>query len=204
MDPKLILPLTFVHFDAKHINIRLYFLAGPIGGGGIWHERAISLLTELDPGCYIASPRAFKPDHPLSAFSVPDELCKVSALEKEQRKIGEFPNQKLWERHYLNLASWRGCIIFWLPEEDKNNPRKSGPYAQDTRGEIARWSVRSAYGLADAMGIVNISVGAEIGFPGLSGIKKDLDADHGRDFQIFSTLEETVRHAVGLASKKRG
>jgi hypothetical protein len=203
MDPKLILPLTFVHLDALHIDTHLYFLAGPIGGSGDWHERAIPIVTEEDLGCYIACPKRFDITHPLSAFAVPDELHKVSEREKVERKIAPFPNQKLWERHYMEIAAWRGCIIIWLPEEDKLNPRKKGPYAQDTRGEIGRWSVRSAYQLSK-MGIVRIAVGAEKGFPGLGGIKKDLDADHQCDFPIFNTLEETIRHAVSLAPKKRG
>ncbi|MEJ0002288.1 MAG: hypothetical protein WDN09_03940 [bacterium] len=129
---KLILPSDNVGFDLKE-GERLYFLAGPIRGGGGWQFKAIKMLAELDPWCYIACPHG----HILGL-----ELYKYP-FEVKNHFIS-FPNQTLWERHYLEQASWHGAVIFWLPCEDKYGPREGGNYARDTRGEIARWSLKSA------------------------------------------------------------
>lgn len=52
MEQRLILSKNFVDLDLK--NHRLYFLAGPIRGDGDWQRKAITLLFQLDPSCYIA------------------------------------------------------------------------------------------------------------------------------------------------------
>lgn len=189
-------------------DIRLYFLGGPIRGADDWHKDAIELLSKMDPGCIIACPRRYKKGHVLYKHKL-ENMPLDSQLEKDL-KLDEFENQTMWERHYLDIAAWRGCIIFWLPLESKTHPRmrKDGPYAQDTYGELGRWSIKSAtQNRKDPTGLkkVNLVIGADAKFYGLNGIQKNFSADHGMNkpgqlgFPIYSTLEQTLFHAVTKA-----
>ncbi len=176
---------------------RLYFLAGPIRGAIDWHQKAIRILSKKDPGCYIVCPSRYGTDHKLYKHSL-----KGVALKKN-----EFPNQTMWERYYLKKASMHGSILFWLPLEDTDNPRKDedGPYAQDSFGELGRWSAIDALkypGKASKYHTMMV-IGAEKGFYGLSVIKKNLDADYGYPFPIHETLEATVEAAILNALKPR-
>ncbi len=204
----LILPKRGVVLDLQK-NEHLYFLAGPIRGAGDWQAKAIKILTEKDPACYIACPcRYIEQLHELAGYSLPaTELPRSTDDERELPEyVLEFPNQTLWERHYLAMAAHFGSIIFWLPLEDANNPRKKedGPYARDTYGELGRWSIRNSYQINPLGKDKNVKmiVGAEENFPGLSVIKKNLDDDHGKNFPIYTTLEETIDHAIALAHKE--
>src|SRR6266403_4758892 len=128
-----------VRFDPSSTpGERVYFLAGPIRGADDWQAKAIKLLHEKDPNCYIACPRRYDETHELYQFSLDPPLDGV--------RTTAFFSQTMWERNYLEMAAERGAIIFWLPEESKTNPRKKedGPYARDTYGELGRWSVISA------------------------------------------------------------
>ncbi|KKQ34454.1 MAG: hypothetical protein US50_C0048G0001 [Candidatus Nomurabacteria bacterium GW2011_GWB1_37_5] len=145
---KLILPNNNkgVVLDLKQ-GERLYFLAGPIRGGGDWQAKAIRVLNKKDPFCYIACPCRYDISHELSKYQLkPTELPRSTDDEREWPEYAlDFPSQTMWERYYLEHASWFGSIIFWLPCENKENPRKKedGPYARDTYGELGRWSIRS-------------------------------------------------------------
>lgn len=177
---------------------RIYFLAGPIKGGGDWQARAIKLLHEQDPHCYIACPCRYGPEHELFQYQI--EPTKI--LGKKDDYALSFETQVLWERYYLEYASQYGSIIFWLPCEDTVNPRKDGAYARDTSGELGRWSIRSARpsGFPNqhipTSNYVNLTIGAEEGFPGLGVIRKNLDADHGKLFMVYQTLESTIEEAI--------
>lgn len=210
-DIKLILPNTKmgVVLDLRE-GERLYFLAGPIRGNENWRAKAISLLHEKDPFCYIACPRPYATDHELSRFQIkPTELPRSTDDEREWPEYAlPFENQTMWERYYLERASYYGSVIFWLPCEDKLNPRKEGPYARDTYGELPRWSLKSAnpdfFSFSKSnhsSRVVNLTIGAEKDFPGLSVIQKNLNADHGGEFIIYPTLEETINEAVRKGKK---
>lgn len=188
---KLILPNT--NNNGVLLNLkqgeRLYFLAGPIKGGGDWQAKAIQLLQQKDPFCYIACPHSYDIHHELFKYQMPptEALC--------------FENQTMWERYYMERASWFGSIIFWLPCEDKQNPRKNGPYARDTYGEIARCSVKSSKPEIFSFNKgynrrFNVIIGAEKDFLGLNGIKKNSNADHAGVFDFYSNLEDTITAAV--------
>jgi hypothetical protein len=187
----LILPMTYKKFDPS-LGRRIYFIAGPIRGGGNWQSTAIHHLFRLDPDCYIVCPCRYEADHPLV------ELATEYNVGMKASEI-QFGSQTMWERHYLQLASKHGAIIFWLGLEDKNNPRpkEDGPYGRDTYGELGRWSVRSAEEKA------RVFVGAHSMFNGLSVIKKNLDADHGKDFPVYSSLEETIKESVQSAKNSK-
>jgi len=210
-DIKLILPNTKmgVVLDLKE-GERLYFLAGPIRGGGDWQAKAISLLHEIDPFCYIVCPCCYNTDHELFRFQIkPTELPRSTDDERERPKYAlPFQNQTMWERFYMEMAAQYGSVIFWLPCEDKVNPRKEGPYARDTYGELGRWSLKNANPdicffrrNMDSSKVVNLTIGAEKDFPGLSVIQKNLNADHCGEFIIYPTLEEAISEAVRKGKK---
>lgn len=180
---KLILPKNFVDVGpgSFYEKTPLFFLAGPVQGGGDWQRRILPLIKRYEEHCLVASPCRYKED---------DELRKLHAL--PYSGDGIFERQTNWERHYLERASQNGCILFWLSCEDKYNPRTDGqPYARDTQGELGAWRVHLKYNSS-----VRVVIGAEPGFPGLSVIKCNLDGDLGKDFPIYSTMEETVKAAV--------
>lgn len=198
----LILPKMGFEIDFNEGN-RLYFLSGPISGGGEWQTMAIKMISELDPGCYVACPHGYDTSHWIFKTHV------HFAVENKDNVI-EFPNQTLWERYHLERASYYGSIIFWLPCENENNPRKNGPYAQDTYGELGSWRVKASNPhvfsfergkMRRHFHRVNLVIGAESGFPGLKTIQKNFDAEFGRPYLIHSTLKETVENAVALAKK---
>lgn len=194
---KILLPKDLINLDFSQ-GQHLYFLAGPIRGANDWQHRAINMLIQADNNCYIVCPCRYNSDHELYRYAL--HLRKDFSIELT------FNNQTEWERYYLELASYYGAIIFWLPAESIDNPRgdEDGPYARDTLGELGRWSIRSANQLGmingnDRMAKVNLSIGAESDFPGLKVIKRNLDADHGHSFKISESLEDTILKAVGMS-----
>src|SRR6266481_552306 len=106
MNPKLILPNNAVLMGSNPV----FFLAGPIRGGGDWQKKAIYLLAKEVPDAYIVCPCRYTPNHELYRFSVPP------SPDEEWKKLDlpSFPRQTLWERYYLDRASKHGSIIFWL------------------------------------------------------------------------------------------
>jgi hypothetical protein len=196
----LILPKNFVDVEFGNKQ-RLYFLAGPIRGAGDWQKEAIKMIAAKDKNCYIVCPCRYDENHELYKYSLAPKLGK--------KNLEKFPNQTMWERYYLELASYYGAIVFWLPLESKTNPRakEDGPYARDTMGEIGRWSIRHSYGLGLKIKgrnkkRVNFIIGAEEEFPGLKVIMKNLNADHGKKFKINNTLNSTINSAIRLAKKR--
>ena len=193
---KLILPKKYFDPSLLKAGERVYFLAGPIGGGGGWQTRAIELLYDKDPRAYIVCPCTYngRPEFWEFSNSLPDS---------------DHTDRTLWERWWLEQSSWYGSIIFWLPGEDLQNPRIGGQYARDTRGEIGRWSTRSAFQIfaytrserPHSNPRLNMIVGADETFPGLSTIKKNLEYDHKGEYPVCPTLEETIIQAVRLGKK---
>ncbi|MDR0607222.1 MAG: hypothetical protein LBG52_02465 [Candidatus Peribacteria bacterium] len=175
----LILPKTGVKIDFQP-GVRLYFLAGPIRGGGDWQKKAITLLASQDNNCYVACPCWYTQES-----SLREHLLLTNDVTLK------FARQTLWERYYLALALRYGAIIFWLPVENADNPRakEDGPYARETYGEIGRWSMKSLI-----EGTYPI-IGGETGFPGLEQIQANLNEDFGYPFPIYPSLEETIKAA---------
>ncbi len=197
----LLLPKNGIVLSEKELDSRsIYFLAGPILGGGDWQKIAIKMLAEKDPECYIVCPCRYDNNHELYKHNI------LSTNKNLQNEILEFENQTHWERYYMQLAAKYGSLIFWLPCEDKNHPRPKefGPYARDTYGEIGRWSIiysqnQTAY---------DITIGAESEFSGLSVIKKNWQADNQKNIDylgrileapatiFYNTLEDTITAAI--------
>ncbi len=179
---KLILPKERYEWRSK--DGPLIFLAGPIRGGGDWQKEACLRLADVfDKDFCVAVPCRWDEQHPLFEY-------RVSGLSR-------FDYQLNWERHYLELAARKGCILFWLPCESKTNPHPGPePYAMDTRGELGEWRGRLMH---DGFGNCGIVIGAEPGFHGLSQIKRNFSFAIGEEFEIKDTLDATVRSAVGIA-----
>src|SRR5258708_2039413 len=119
----LILPNTRASLGGLDAN-PMFFLAGPILGGGDWQHRATTMLARRWKKCVIVNPSRYDAKHPLSSHR----------MEGDENW---FKRQTDWERYYLEFAAGdalHGCIIFWLPTQKE--PREDGsPYARDTYGE---------------------------------------------------------------------
>lgn len=169
----------------------LFFLAGPVRGGHDWQRDCYELLCQKLQNFYAAIPYYHKPG--TQTFSL------LEKAEPGESNLAPFARQLDWERKYMEIAVKIGCLIFYLPEESliEARPKEEGPYATDTRGEIARWSVHKHYHPEFRM-----VVGAEPQFHGLSQIQRNLSADMGYEFPIYSSLEETVDAAIAEAISK--
>jgi hypothetical protein len=177
---KIILPKTFTETDAKYGPV--FFLAGPRKGGNDWQHKAVKEIQKHLKNFYAVLPNNYDDYHPLIPF-------KINGVNDV------FERQLQWERHYLDIASRNGCIIFWLPVEDKANPRSDDkPYAMDTRGELGEWRGRMMNN--DKLRIV---IGAENDFPGLSQIQRNFNEALHCEFSIYKTLTDTIKAAIKIS-----
>lgn len=181
---KVILPRTFV--DPQDITVPFFFLAGPVEGGDDWQADFCRRLELRLPDCLVAVPCFFWRHRPKLPFQ--------SAYGRED----EFKGTQEWEYYYLALAAERsktrqGAIVFWLPMESETNPRRSGDYARDTRGELGAWRVRYALDRS-----IHLVIGAHSLFPGLKVIKENFRLDLGgkEEFPFCCSLDETVEQTA--------
>lgn len=160
----------------------LFFLAGPVRGGGDWQTRCCEEIQKQLPRFYAAIPCRYDVDHPMSPYFL-------------SGKKNHFDRQLTWERHYLDLAAMSGCLLFWLPCQSTTLPKiGDDPYAMDTRGELGEWRGRMMHDKH-----LRVVIGAEPTFPGLSQIQRNFDQALGKQFRIHETLEQTVAAAVLMA-----
>jgi len=160
----------------------LFSLAGPNLGGGDWQKKACLLLEQKVSGGK-------------AVVACPNHFSKTIGVQSDE--VETFEDRLHWKQYYHDLASREGCLIFWLPVEDKNFPRSDGrPYAMMTRDEISTFRERLARNHN-----LRIVIGAEEGFPGLAEIKRlneiSLVAER---LPIYSSLEETITAAVTMLS----
>ena len=173
---KVIIPKTYV----QNIEAPLIFLAGPIRSAPNWQDEAIDFLLSQNSDLVIASPRR----------GVRDKIAPYIAKGDENY----FPRQRAWERHYLDIASKTGAILFWLPGETEHNCEKV--YGAMTRVEIGQWMTNYRYN-----NFVRFCVGSDGKFPEMHTIDFDLQID-APDKKVFLTLEETCTEAVRIACQK--
>ncbi len=173
---KVIIPKTYV----PYLEAPLIFLAGPIGSAPNWQDEAIDFLLSRNSDLAIASPR----------WGVRDKIAPYIAQGDETY----FPRTRAWERHYLDIASKTGAILFWLPGEAEHNCEKV--YGAMTRVEIGQWMTNYKYNKE-----VHFCVGSDGKFPEIHTIDYDLQLD-APDKKIFPSLEETCTEAVRLAYSK--
>jgi hypothetical protein len=184
---KVILPKRLAHpHSTPH---PLFFLAGPVRGGGDWQWRCtLELERQLGEQDFsVAIPYHDLPNRQ------PSHPAMISLAEPAAGGDAYFERQLNWEHHYLSMAAAGGCLVIWLQCQDMSDPRPegSGPYAQDTYGELGEW--RSELGHNPKLRVV---VGAQNDFHGLSQIQRNFSRRVGYDFPIYSTLRETVAAAI--------
>lgn len=155
---------------------KLIFLAGPIRGAPNWQDEAIRILLPKNSELIIATPRRGI-----------RESFAGSVLPGDNNY---FKRQRLWERHYLETASKRGAILFWLPGEAEHNCAKS--YGAMTRLELGQWMTNYRHDNR-----VRFCVGSDGKFSELDIIRIDLALD-APDKRILGTLEETCDEALRL------
>jgi hypothetical protein len=188
---KIIFPTQFYRLK-RYENKRLlqdgpvFFLAGPILGGDNWQATAYDILSEHAPkNSIVVTPNSL-PDFERFYFHNPPVEEK-----------SHFLDQIEWEWYYMTMAEEEGCLIFWLPEESRVSPRRDGyPYAMVTRDEIGTRRMKFSRNRN-----LNLVMGGEPGFPGLSVIKRynDLLLSPGV-LPIHTTLEKTIMAAIQLAN----
>ena len=172
---KLIIPKTYV----KNVNNPLIFLAGPIISAPNWQDEAIDFLLSKKQDLVVASPRR----------GVRKRISQYIVKGEEN-----FPRQRAWERHYLDLAAKTGAIIFWLPGEEEHNCEKV--YGAMTRLELGQWMTRYHYNPS-----LRLCIGSDGKFSELHTISYDLGIDMP-DKRIFPTLEETCIEALNLVKSE--
>jgi hypothetical protein len=172
----LIIPKTL----AEPFEGPLIFLAGPIRGAPNWQDIAIQNILQKNGDMTIASPRR----------GVRDAIAKYVLHGND----AYFTRQRAWERHYLDLASKTGAILFWLPGEEEHSCEKA--YGAMTRLELGQWMTR--YKSDHSM---RICIGSDGKFSELNTIMYDLSQDCP-DVPIKSTLEETCLEAIRLSTLK--
>lgn len=171
---RVIIPKTYARIEEP-----LIFLAGPIKGAPNWQDEAINILFSKNENLTIVSPRR----------GIRPEISRCIAKGDEEY----FPRQRSWERHYLDLASKKGAILFWLPGEVEHNCDKS--YGAMTRVEIGQWMTNYRHDNS-----INFCVGSDNKFSELHTIEYDLKLD-APNKKIYSTLEETCEEAIRLAKQ---
>jgi hypothetical protein len=102
----------------------IVFLAGPVSGCEPWRPEARRLLHRSCSGVPIADPTPIP-----GAPRIADEV------------------RVRWEFDAMVAAARRGCLVFWIPPQDRPMSMKLGypkPYAAATRFELGLWLGRRA------------------------------------------------------------
>ncbi|MFA7315608.1 MAG: nucleoside 2-deoxyribosyltransferase domain-containing protein [Candidatus Paceibacterota bacterium] len=157
------------------------FLAGPIRNAPKWQEEAIKILLDRDEKLFVSSPTR--------------ELSKdlMSSVEKDNPfNYQTFERQRAWEQYYLNSASQKGCIIFWLPREAEPKEFPDKVYAHITMMELGEWIARKK---ADKE--INIVFGSDGNFPEWSTILYEI-ASELPTVPIRNSLEDVIDTAIQL------
>lgn len=178
-------PKRYLNLD-EYLDQPLYFLAGPVRGGGDWQRYMAEWIERYDSDAIIVVPTRWDDTHPLARHFGGEDT-------------GYFERQLDFERYYIEQAALehpRGCLLFWLGEQKAPRPAEDGPYAQDTYGELGRWSVHKHY-----QPHLRLVIGAEPKFPGLDVIKRNVRKDVEYEFPFHESLEATARAAAHEADK---
>lgn len=137
--PKKIVPII-----PKRIS-PLFFLAGPIRGGGDWQHPMAKELLFQNKDAHIACPSRWTEKHPLREYFY--------------QPFSQADNRQLvWERHYMEQAALEfeipGCLVFWLGLESVVTPHPGPePYAMDTRRELGKFAaLRKSHGARVVIG----------------------------------------------------
>lgn len=189
--PKQIIPVK------PTLEAPLFFLAGPIRGGGDWQkDMAIELMQHCNEA-QIACPSRWTAEHALA------EHFFQPFSQAENRQL-------VWERHYMEQAaigfSYRisghtlqepmcrtpGCLIFWLPLESTSEPHPGPePYAMDTRRELGKYAALVAHHRA------RVVIGGNSDFFGLDVILNEFaDASSEETFPFYRSMRNLAKAAL--------
>ncbi len=169
----------------------LFFLAGPIRGGGDWQHGMARELLSRNPDAHIACPCRWTAEHPLRDYMV------TPFLQADNRQLE-------WERHYMEQAALNdfidvedepGCLIFWLGLESSERPHPGPePYAMDTRREIGKFTAfTQTHG-------TRMVVGGNRSFYGLDVILNELaDASGENPYPFYEDMVELADAAYAMA-----
>lgn len=176
--PKIIIPKR----NVVKVEEPLIFIAGPIKGSSMWQNNAMENLIKQDFDVAIACPLRYNEVR---------ENLKPYLVDANGE---DFPRQRTWEKHYLDIASKTGAVMFWLAPEVTHNCKKS--YGATTRWELSQAVTHYMHDRK-----YSFCVGADPKFPELKVIECDM-AEDTPDKKIFGSLEETCKEAVKLAREK--
>ena len=166
--------ILYPPYQAENEDI-IIFLAGPIQGARDWQSDAYKYILELaiennlEDRIIIANPRRIYMDN-------------------------EFVYEKQvdWETEYLNKASKKGVILFWLEKEEIHYCNR--PFAQTTRFELAEWKVKHQF--LDA----KIVIGIDEEFTNRRYILRRFNQDCP-DIKINNSLANTCKDAIRLVAE---
>jgi hypothetical protein len=184
--PLLFLPRTRI---PHRIPDPFFQFDGPIQGGADWQARGFRYLHQKLPYFAVAVRNKYDSRHELFLFTV-----------KTHRN--SFHNSSCWERYCRDivLRLKYGCLVFWLPVEDKSQPRHDGGvYGDETRGTLNECAKRFR-----REGPLNIVIGAEEGFPGLKKIREEFNYASDGSFIFQPTLEATLDAAIEKVAHSLG
>ena len=167
--PRVLLPVRDPDVEGPVV-----FLGGPIQGADDWQAEAINRM-HLDPlmgHVTYVNPRS---------TPAGDQPVNVDF---------HYEGQVDWESRWLNRASQKGVVMFWMAPEDNHFCHRA--YGQTSRWELAEWKERLK-GTHPWPG-PPLVVGIDPGFPGGRYMRLRLSQDLPH-LRVLSTLEETVTAA---------
>lgn len=186
---KIIVPKHFVPVRKLPLRQPLFFVAGPVRGGGDWqYQMCVYLDAAAGSNCVAAVPcREWGPKHPLADWQMAGN---------EHR----FSRQLHWEQYYLNAAGYdmpQGCVIVYIAKEDKKRPHPGpDPFSMDTRRELGKWMMKKKY---EGTRVV---FGADPEACGISVIVEELNVELGRHIPFLLDMQELAEAAMVEAKRK--
>lgn len=190
--PKKIVPLTPTRESP------LFFLAGPVRGGGGWQAYMAFNLLHRMPNAHIAIPTRWNDTHWMEKYFY--------------QPFADADNRQLvWERHYLKQAGLEpgvhGCVIFWLGLESTTDPHPGPePYAMDTRREVGKFTAfRQVLTMfqEELKGKLDwrVVVGGDSHFHGLDVILDELSDAAGERVPFYERMSQVVGQASLIAQQ---
>lgn len=173
----------------------LFFLAGPVRGGGDWQADMSESIFDQEPSALIVCPTRWSEKHRLSHYF--------------HQPFSDAENRQLvYERHYIKQAGLEknvnGCVILWFGLESEEHPHDGPePYAMDTRRETGKLTAFAEVllwfpELREKMD-VRLVVGGDPNFHGLEVILFELSEAFGQSFPFYETMEDVVTNALRIA-----
>ena len=154
----------------------LIFLAGPIQGARNWQKEASEIIEKF-----------------AMENNIVERLTIASPRWEHLANKVDYETQVAWETEYLNKASKKGVILFWLEKEQEHYCDRA--YAQTTRFELAEWKVKHEFAGA------NIVLGIDEKFTNRRYITIRFNQDCP-DVKICKSLIDTCKEAVNFIVQK--